>query len=151
MGGVRAHRSARPTLLGTRWALGPVSREIAPHLLGRDPRQVDRIGDVMDAALDVACWDLFGKALGLPVCELLGGSTGVPMAMLSSIHTGQPEEMRASVAEHRSRGVYNPASMVTTRVATFTPVMHADGLLPPDAPGLGIDVTESALGEPVSV
>ena len=88
--------------------------ELAPHMLGRDPRQVDRIGDVMDAALvghnhakaafDVACWDIFGKALGLPVCELLGGSTGAPMAMLSSIHAGEPEEMRSRVAEHRGRG-----------------------------------------------
>ena len=53
-----------------------------------DPRQVDRINDAMDdalvghnhakTALDVACWDIFGKSVGLPVCELLGGSTGVP-------------------------------------------------------------------------
>ena len=58
--------------LGTRAGIA----EIAPHLLGRDPRQVDRIGDVMDAALvghnhakaalDVACWDLYGKSTGLP-------------------------------------------------------------------------------------
>ena len=27
--------------------------------------------------LDVACWDLFGKAGGMPVCDLLGGRTGV--------------------------------------------------------------------------
>ena len=60
--------------------------EIAPHLLGRDPRQVERINDVMDevlighnhakSALDIACWDVFGKSVGLPVCELLGCSTG---------------------------------------------------------------------------
>ena len=57
--------------------------EIAPHLIGLDPRRVDRINDVMDAALvghehaktalDVACWDVFGKSVGLPVCDLLGG------------------------------------------------------------------------------
>lgn len=88
--------------------------EIAPHLLGRDPRQVDRINDAMDeallghnhakTALDVACWDVFGKSVGLPVCELLGGSTGVPMPTISSIYAGDPEEMRARVADHRSRG-----------------------------------------------
>lgn len=88
--------------------------EIAPYLLGRDPRQTDRIYDAMDealvghnhakAAIDAACWDLFGKSVGRPVCELLGGSTGVPMATISSIYAGEPEEMRARVAEHRSRG-----------------------------------------------
>jgi L-alanine-DL-glutamate epimerase-like enolase superfamily enzyme len=88
--------------------------EIAPHLLGRDPRQTDRIFDAMDEALvghnhaksaiDVACWDLFGKSVGRPVCELLGGSTGVPMPRISSIHAGDPEEMRARVADHRARG-----------------------------------------------
>jgi cis-L-3-hydroxyproline dehydratase len=88
--------------------------ELAPALLGRDPRQVDRIHDLMDATLvghnhaktplDVACWDVFGKSVGLPVCELLGGSTGTPMPMVSSIYAGDPEEMRRRVAEHRTRG-----------------------------------------------
>lgn len=88
--------------------------ELAPALLGRDPRQTDRIADLMDGTLvghnhaktplDVACWDAFGKAVGLPVCELLGGSTGSPLPMISSIHTGDPEEMRGRVADHRARG-----------------------------------------------
>ncbi len=88
--------------------------ELAPALLGWDPRRTDRIADLMDStlaghnhaktALDLACWDIFGKSVGLPVCELLGGSTNVPMPMISSIHAGDPEEMRERVAEHRSRG-----------------------------------------------
>ena len=88
--------------------------EIAPHLLGLDPRRVDRINDVMDDALvghahaktplDVACWDLFGQAVGMPVCDLLGGRTDVRMPVISSIHAGDPEDMRRRVADHRSRG-----------------------------------------------
>ncbi len=88
--------------------------EIAPHILGRDPRQVDRINDAMadvlvghnhaKTAIDVACWDLFGKSVGLPVCELLGGSTGVRMPAISSIYAGDPEDMRRRVAEHRAKG-----------------------------------------------
>ncbi|MDD7934732.1 mandelate racemase/muconate lactonizing enzyme family protein [Actinomycetospora straminea] len=87
---------------------------LAPELLGADPRRVERVGDVMDrtlaghadarTALDVACWDAFGRSVGLPVADLLGGSTGVPMAPTSSIGAGDPEEMRAQVAEHRARG-----------------------------------------------
>jgi L-alanine-DL-glutamate epimerase-like enolase superfamily enzyme len=96
--------------LGTRAGI----EELAPALLGRDPRQTDRTAELMDStlighnhaktALDVACWDAFGKSVGLPVCELLGGSTGRPMPMISSIHVGDPEEMRARVADHRARG-----------------------------------------------
>ncbi len=88
--------------------------EIAPHMLGRDPRQVDRINDAMDqalcghghakAALDIACWDIFGKSVNLPVCELMGGSTNLRMPTISSIYAGDPDAMRARVAEHRARG-----------------------------------------------
>src|SRR5579862_195460 len=61
-------------------------RELAPHLLGLDPRELAGLNRRMDAALkghpyvksgiDVACWDLLGHATGLPVCVLLGGRFG---------------------------------------------------------------------------
>ncbi|KAJ6442454.1 Pre-mRNA splicing factor [Purpureocillium lavendulum] len=88
--------------------------EIAPRLIGLDPRRVDRINETMDAALvghehaktplDVACWDIFGKSVGLPVCELLGGRTDLALPIISSIYLGEPEDMRKRVAEHRARG-----------------------------------------------
>ncbi|KAF9882271.1 mandelate racemase muconate lactonizing protein [Colletotrichum karsti] len=88
--------------------------EIAPKLIGMDPRKVDRINDAMDEALvghlhaktpiDVACWDIFGKSVGLPVCELLGGRTDVKLPLISSIYVGEPEEMRARVEVHRKKG-----------------------------------------------
>jgi L-alanine-DL-glutamate epimerase-like enolase superfamily enzyme len=88
--------------------------EIAPSLLGLDPRRSDRINDAMDSALvahehaktalDVACWDIFGKSVDLPVCELLGGRTDVRMPVISSIYAGDPEDMRRRVAEHRAAG-----------------------------------------------
>lgn len=88
--------------------------EIAPALIGLDPRRVDRINDAMDdallghmhakTALDVACWDVFGKSVDLPCCELLGGRTDVKMPVISSIYTGEPDDMRRRVAEHRARG-----------------------------------------------
>jgi L-alanine-DL-glutamate epimerase-like enolase superfamily enzyme len=78
--------------------------EIALHLTGHDPRETDRIYDAMDevlvgrlhakAAIDIACWDLTGKALSLPVCKLLGGSTGVPMGTICSIYPGKPFRCR---------------------------------------------------------
>ncbi|KAL0942296.1 mandelate racemase muconate lactonizing protein [Colletotrichum truncatum] len=88
--------------------------EIAPKLIGLDPRKVDRINDAMDEALvghlhaktpiDVACWDIFGKSVGLPVCELLGGRTGPGLPLISSIGVLSPEEMRADVDKYRKRG-----------------------------------------------
>ena len=88
--------------------------EIAPHLLGHDPRTVDRINDAMDeilvghnhakSAVDVACWDLLGKSVGLPVSTLLGGSTDRRLPTISSIYAGLPDEMRARVAHHRTKG-----------------------------------------------
>jgi len=88
--------------------------EIAPNLLGLDPRRVDRINDAMDVALvahehaktplDIACWDIFGKSVDLPVCELLGGRTDVKMPVISSIYAGDPEDMRRRVADHRKAG-----------------------------------------------
>lgn len=88
--------------------------EIAPRLIGLDPRRVDRINDTMDAALvghesaksalDIACWDIFGKSTGLPVCELLGGRTEYAMPIISSIHVGDPTEMRQRVAADREKG-----------------------------------------------
>ncbi len=96
--------------LGTRAGIS----EIAPHLLGHDPRRVDRINELMDqalvghnhakAALDLACWDIFGKSVDMPVCDLLGGSTGISMPTISSIYAGDPDNMRARVADHRARG-----------------------------------------------
>ncbi len=88
--------------------------EIAPGLIGADPRRVDRVNEAMDQALaghlhaktaiDVACWDVFGKAVGMPVCDLLGGRTNVAMPVISSIYMGEPDDMRRRVAEHRAMG-----------------------------------------------
>lgn len=88
--------------------------EIAPAILGLDPLAHDRLNDAMDAALkghphakaplDVACWDIAGKAAGRPVSDLLGGRIEGPVPVISSIGGGDPEAMRASVGRHRADG-----------------------------------------------
>lgn len=88
--------------------------EMAPGLIGRDPRQVDRVNGAMDellaghlhakTAIDVACWDLFGKNVGMAVCDLLGGRTNNRLPLISSVHTGDPSDMRQRVANYRALG-----------------------------------------------
>jgi L-alanine-DL-glutamate epimerase-like enolase superfamily enzyme len=68
-----------------------VKRSLAPVLLGRDPLEIDRLwaemflavsysgwgGAEMRAisAVDIALWDLAGKAVGAPIYQLLGGKS----------------------------------------------------------------------------
>ena len=67
-----------------------VHEVIAPRVIGRDPLEIDRLamdlagyvgqrsaGAEMrgNSAIDIALWDVFGKATGQPVAQLLGGFT----------------------------------------------------------------------------
>ena len=109
--------------------------ELAPHLLGTDPRRVDRCNDRMDellaghpaakTAFDVACWDIFGKSVDLPVCELLGGSTDERMPVISSVHLGDPDDMRARVADFRAQGYRGHSVKVGTPDSDGGPALDA--------------------------
>lgn len=89
-------------------------RELAPHLIGLDPRQLLKLNQRMDAALkghpyvksgiDIACWDILGQATGLPVCVLLGGRFGEAVRLYRAISQEAPERMAANVAQYRDEG-----------------------------------------------
>ena len=67
-----------------------IEHVLTPHLLGRSPLDVGRIWEELYAltrdfgqkgayiealsAIDIALWDLKGRALSVPVCDLLGGA-----------------------------------------------------------------------------
>jgi galactonate dehydratase len=87
-------------------------QELEPYLLGKDPRQPAhhwqaiyrhafyRGGIVLTSALsavDIAMWDIKGKALGVPVYELLGGPTRDRIRVYGQAET--PEDTRKVVAE----------------------------------------------------
>src|SRR5438477_2481081 len=88
--------------------------ELGPHLLGEDPRHLGRLNRRMDAALkghpyvksalDMACWDILGKATGQPVCVLLGGRYGEDFALYRAISQESPEAMAGRVAGYRAEG-----------------------------------------------
>jgi len=88
--------------------------ELGPHLLGEDPRQLERLNRRMDAALkghpyvksaiDIACWDVLGQVSGLPVCVLLGGRYGEDVGLYRAISQESPEAMAGKVADYRAEG-----------------------------------------------
>jgi len=94
-------------------AVLPILRELAPSVIGRDPRMLAEINDAMDravmgqlyvkTALDYACWDILGKATGLPVYALLGGKLTERLPLIASI-PGGVEDMRRTVAHYLSKG-----------------------------------------------
>jgi L-alanine-DL-glutamate epimerase-like enolase superfamily enzyme len=89
-------------------------RELGPHLIGFDPRELSRLNHRMDSALkghpyvksgiDIACWDILGKATGLPVCQLMGGRFGESVRLYRAISQLPPDEMARNVASYRSQG-----------------------------------------------
>ncbi len=89
-------------------------RELGPHLLGFDPREVAKLNHRMDAALkghpyvksgiDIACWDILGKVTGLPVCVLMGGRFGESVRLYRAISQQPPDEMARNVAGYREQG-----------------------------------------------
>lgn len=80
-------------------------REIAPHLLGRDPCAIAQIGRLMDtvfnghpyikSALDMACWDLAARSAGVPLVTMLGGQESETVELYKVVTHGAPDTMAA--------------------------------------------------------
>ena len=89
-------------------------RELGPHLIGFDPRELMKLNHRMDAALkghpyvksgiDIACWDILGQATQLPVCTLLGGRFGESVRLYRAISQQAPDEMAKNVQRYREQG-----------------------------------------------
>jgi cis-L-3-hydroxyproline dehydratase len=89
--------------------------EVAPALVGVDPRNLNAVWTALDgalaghdyakAAIDIACWDLLGQATNLPVSTLLGGATAEDFPLYVAIGLGTVESMVAQVLAHRAEGV----------------------------------------------
>ena len=89
-------------------------KEVAPHVIGLDPRELAVLNHRMDAALkghpyvksgiDMACWDLLGKAAGLPVCVLMGGRFGDAVRLYRAISQESPDAMAGKVEGYSREG-----------------------------------------------
>ena len=88
--------------------------ELAPALIGDDPRHLLVINHKMDrelkghpyvkSAIDIACWDILGKAAGLPVCELMGGRYADDVTLYRAISQRPAEEMATNIEQYREQG-----------------------------------------------
>ncbi|MGH2370086.1 MAG: mandelate racemase/muconate lactonizing enzyme family protein, partial [Chloroflexota bacterium] len=89
---------------------------LAPQLIGRDPLAIDAIWDALYASMrlrgygsgvmlealagvDIALWDLAGKALGQPVYALLGGPYRTRIPCYASGIPGATAQERVSAAQ----------------------------------------------------
>lgn len=89
-------------------------RELGPHLIGYDACEIGVLNSRMDTALqghpyvksgiDMACWDILGKASGMPVCALLGGRFGEDITLYRAISQESPQAMADKVAKYRAEG-----------------------------------------------
>ena len=89
--------------------------ELAPALVGADPTNLADVHARMDATLlgqhaaksplDVACWDLLGRAAGLPLVTLLGGRASERFAVYEAIPIDALDATEARVRRAWDRGV----------------------------------------------
>ena len=88
--------------------------EIGPKLIGLDPTDLGVLNRRMDAVLrghpyvkapiDIACWDILGKATGLPIHKLLGGAAQEKVALYRAISQDTPEAMARKIGGYRAEG-----------------------------------------------
>jgi len=98
-----------------------ISDHLSPFLLGKDPLEIERWwtanqnltqwygrkGAAISAlgAIDIALWDIAGKAKGVSVCELLGGTReNVPVYASGLLWRDRPEDLKREARQHVSRG-----------------------------------------------
>lgn len=90
---------------------------LAEAVLGLDPRNLGSINAAMNRALmgglgaktavDVACWDIFGKSAGVPVSELLGGILQKRIPLALSVPVGTTDAAVDFITRHTALGVTN--------------------------------------------
>ena len=96
------------------------------YLIGKEPFRIEDLNQnfyrsvyfrgsvIMSAisAIDIALWDIKGKALGVPVYELLGGKTREKVRVYASVMTREtdPESLRRSYMEQDENTEDTPES-----------------------------------------
>src|SRR5947208_17153617 len=124
----------------TRSVAGAVE-DLAPLLIGRDPRDIEQLVRVMRkqsfwrlgvigmsavSGIELALWDIFGKSLGVPVWRLLGGKVRDRVRVYTHLGMG---DMRAVYQTSDEGSLVERAREVVARgycafKAVFIPYSH---------------------------
>jgi galactonate dehydratase len=101
--------------------------DLAPLILGRDPRDIEKIVRIMKkhsfwrlgaigmsaiSGIEIAMWDIYGKSLGVPVWRLLGGQVRDRVRVYTHLGLG---DMRAVYETESSRQLAERAHNVVAR------------------------------------
>ena len=102
----------------TLWSVQDVIGEyLGPSVIGRDPFDIEAIvrlwerelftvgNQAAQAALEMALWDLQGKALGRPLCDLIGGRTRDGLVEEVTWGWDAPEALAEKTVRMRTEGV----------------------------------------------
>lgn len=98
-----------------------LNKEIKPILIGQDPFDVERIvsdfirhfpalwtleGSVLPiGAVEIACWDIMGKALGVPLYRLMGGKYRDKVPVTAFLGIKKPEDVVKDAKDAVKRGI----------------------------------------------
>jgi len=90
-------------------------RQIAPNLIGQDPRNLAQIEDIAEAclrgqpailsAVDMACSDLASQIAGIPMSHFLGGVRTATQSIPGGIGQTPGEACAERIADWRAKGV----------------------------------------------
>jgi galactonate dehydratase len=126
-----------PLVEGRALTVATAVKEVEPYLVGKDPRQVVhhwqaiyrhafyRGGPILTSALsgiDMALWDIKGKALGVPVYELLGGPTRTRVRVYA--HVSSPGRVREQIARGFTAFKTQPAKRRPARYVETPAQVH---------------------------
>ncbi|MGP6089363.1 mandelate racemase/muconate lactonizing enzyme family protein [Antarctobacter jejuensis] len=95
--------------------VGPALQELVPVLIGADPLGAEALMAKAEvwlpdhryakSALDIAFWDITGKAASLPLYALLGGQRQADLPLYHSITCIDPDEMARIAREAQAQGM----------------------------------------------
>ena len=152
----------------TRAVVGAVE-DLAPLLIGRDPRDIEQavrvlkkhsfwrlgvIGMSAVSGIEMALWDISGKALGVPVWRLLGGKVRDKVRVYTHLGLG---DMRAVYETLDAEPLVARAHEVLTKgyrafKAVFIPYTHYHAPLPEvDKVGRMMEALRRAVGPEIDI
>lgn len=118
-----------------------IEKWLGPAIIGEDPFEIQKIWKIMEripgrvaakGAIDIALYDIMGKALGLPVYRLLGGPCFERLPLASIVGLDEPEKMAEDalfqVKKYKVRGLrLKLGSAIREDVTRFRAVREAVG------------------------